>query len=437
MREFNVQEDFSVSVAQFFDLIFLSPKFKLDFHIKRGDTEISVGDWKELGSNKCERAIKFCSPVSDQAILKKLTGGMSPVVHEKQDYELIDNRELRVLSQATSSAGGFNCATIANYIITELPPRPSPSPSSSTVASPACHVDIVVKSEFKSRLFKGQVENMMNQMATQTFEQWVALVKEKVADFHKEERAKNKLPTIQPHSQSPQPLPEFLTDTLSGTVSEYDTDDDSYYDAQDQLFTSPPSSRTSTPPPHHDIRHIGSNSSSHSNSNSTTSNVAFSMPPTSGLTAVIHSLQREIQNLRSMTEVNASRLLGLENSNYPASPLPPHPNNNTNNSNNKNIPSPGNDGLLPYLQRLEILAKQQEEETARSREMEQEWKSKCRDLEAKIDSNSNNNNGKKIVVGWWGVVFILVWPVVAHKLWKYANLLRPVVVRAFWQMLGK
>lgn len=63
------------------------------------------------------------------------------------------SRELRVLSQATSSAGGFNCATIANYTVTELPPRPSiSSPSSS---SPACHVDIVVKSEFKSRLFKG------------------------------------------------------------------------------------------------------------------------------------------------------------------------------------------------------------------------------------------------------------------------------------------
>lgn len=140
-----------------------------------------------------------------------------------------------------------------------------------------------------------------------------------------------------------------------------------------------------------------------------------------------------------MTEVNASRLMGLETSNYPASPLP-HGNKNGLNSNNNNENKNGvhsNEGLIPYLQRLEVVAKQQEEEMARNREREQEWKRKYDELAAKVESGGGNSNGKKLTVGWWGVVFILVWPVVAHKLWKYARILHPVVAKAFWQLLGR
>lgn len=437
MKEFNIQHDFSISVAQFFDLFFLNPKFKLDFHVKRGDTEISVGDWKELGSNKHERAIKFCSQVSDQAFLKKLTGGMSPVVHEKQDYEFID-KELHVCSLATTSAGGFNCATTADYTISEVPISSSMN-GKSPAGNAACHVDIVVKSEFKSRLFKGQVENMMNQQATQTFDQWLALVKEKIADFHKEESTKQK--PIQLPVQTHTHLSDYMMDTLSSTQStatesECDTDDESYYDAQDLPFSSPPS-RTSTPPPHDNRNHTPPpplHERPHSSNNPPRS--ISPLPPSGGLAGVVHNLQKELQHLRSITEVNASRLLGLETSKYQTTSSPSIHNNSNNNrtTGSASTSLSANEGLVPYLQRLELLAQQQEEEVTRGREREQEWKRKFEELQSRLEGP---NNKKGMVPGWLGVVFILVWPVVAQKLWKYAEILQPIVARVFWKMLGK
>jgi hypothetical protein len=93
-----------------------------------------------------------------------LIGGISPVVHEKQDYEFVDkyvsqeppniltvSRTLHVSSLATSSAGGFNCATSADYTVSDL----LKNTGMANGHTAGCHVDIVVKSELKNRLFKG------------------------------------------------------------------------------------------------------------------------------------------------------------------------------------------------------------------------------------------------------------------------------------------
>jgi hypothetical protein len=123
-----------------------------------------------------------------------------------------------------------------------------------------------------------------------------------------------------------------------------------------------------------------------------------------------------------MTEVNSSRLLGLEASKVPSSSSPP-PSLATN-----------NEGILPYLQRLDLLVKQQEEESQRNRDKEQEWRRRLEEMEARMEGT----NGKGRMVPWWGVVvFLLVWPVMAKKLWKYAKVLHPMVAQVFWRMMGK
>jgi len=381
-------------------------------------TEISVGDWKEFSNNKFERAIKFCSQVSDQVILKKLTGGISPVLHEKKDYEFVE-KALHVCSIATSSAGGFNCATTTDYTITDL----LKNAGMANGHSDGCHVDIVVKSEFKSRLFKGQVESMMNQQATQTFDQWLVLVKTKISEFHKEEQLRLR----QKHAQ-PLPIPDYLTDAVSSSPSttensEYDTDDDSYYDATDHL-TSPPISRTNTPTP------IAYRSITPPPPTSTATSIA---PPSTttlvpgSLSALVQSMHKELQQVRSMTEVNSSRLLGLEASKATA------PSSTSSSAASSTSPLSNNEGLLPYLQRLDILVKQQEEESQRNRDKEQEWRRRVEEMEAKMEGMGGK--GRLVPGGWWGmVVFLIVWPVVAQKFWKYAKILHPMVAQVFWRM---
>lgn len=61
-------------------------------------------------------------------------------------------RELRVSSVATTSAGGFHCATTTDYAVA---PREDSVDGAERGAQGVCHVDITVKCEFNSRLFKG------------------------------------------------------------------------------------------------------------------------------------------------------------------------------------------------------------------------------------------------------------------------------------------
>jgi hypothetical protein len=132
-------------------------------------------------------------------------------------------------------------------------------------------------------------------------------------------------------------------------------------------------------------------------------------------------MHKELQQVKSMTEVNTSRLLGLEAGKHHPSSSPL---------------AKQNDGILPYLQRLDLLVQQQEEEAQRSREKEQEWRRRLEEMETRLEGV--NGKWRLVPGGWWGVVvFLLVWPVMAQKFWKYAKLLQPVVERVFWRMVGR
>jgi hypothetical protein len=157
-------------------------------------------------------------------------------------------------------------------------------------------------------------------------------------------------------------------------------------------------------------------------------------------------MQKELQQVKSLIEVNTSRLLGMEaafaalsSSPTPSSVRPsstlassstPSSKHSAPSPLNTSSPAHHNEGVLPYLQRLDQLIKQQEEETQRSKEKELEWKRRLEEMENKLEGNQR----RLIPRGWVGVgvvVFLLAWPVMAHKLWKYAKLLQPVVEKAF------
>ncbi len=183
--------------------------------------------------------------------------------------------------------------------------------------------------------------------------------------------------------------------------SDDETEDEIFYDTIDMIPQIPTPPHRTSPPPY---------------MNGLTNNT--------NIAALVHNMQKELHQVKSVVEVNSSRLLGMEAAfGNPSDPSRFNPTRNP------------NDGMLPYLQRLDQLTKKHEEDSQRMKEREIEWKNRIEEVEKKLDGHK-----KLIPRGWVGVgvvVFLFVWPIVIHKLWNYTHKLLPIVVKAIEKLMGK
>lgn len=214
---------------------------------------------------------------------------------------------------------------------------------------------------------------------------------------------------------------DILSTSPSNTTynSETEDDDTEYYDPPESFaHTSPAGSRTSTPNSLEPNRSLLPVHTVSAGSNQ--------------IGVLVHNMQKELQQVKSLMEVNNSRLLGMEAAFAPhtSTPLPRY-------TPSSAVPLPPyNEGMAPYLQRLDILAKRLEEEIQRSKDKEQEYKRRLEEMDRKLESFQ-----KRIIPrGWTGfgvVVFLLVWPFVATKLWKCAKVWTPLLQSAIRNLLHR
>eukprot|EP01111_Echinosteliopsis_oligospora_P008786 TRINITY_DN2481_c0_g1_i1.p1 TRINITY_DN2481_c0_g1~~TRINITY_DN2481_c0_g1_i1.p1 ORF type:complete len:433 (-),score=122.51 TRINITY_DN2481_c0_g1_i1:53-1351(-) len=431
MKELQLSANYNdISIHDFLTLTFISIDFKYKFHTARGDTDIVVGEWKEIDGVQT-RVSTFCSTVSGNSLVKKLTGGMNPLVQETQRYTFPSKDRFTVTAttafQNFSMGDSFNSITVFTVTAT--------SPTSVRVV-------IDGKNEYKGRVFKGQIEQFMHQSAVQTFEVWMKLVSDSIASRKAEFRAPSEYTRSASSSRATTPSPYE-------TASEFsDNDDDEFYDTLDVTPPSPSVSSINQKQLQKQIQEVQENQYNSRNniSYNNNSNSNAQLPSS----ALIDNIHHELNQVKSMMEVNSSRLLGLESAfaNMPSS-SPSKPNGTPNQQNGRypssnsssNGPAANQNNVLPYLQRLDALIKQQQDDEQRMAESEADWKKKFDDMEEKMNRMNNRNGTMGAFSGSWSgfgmVVFIIVWPFVAQKFWRYAKVLKPIVGEAISKILNR
>jgi len=149
----------------------------------------------------------------------------------------------------------------------------------------------------------------------------------------------------------------------------------------------------------------------------------------------MQTINNDLTNIKSIIEVNHNRLLGLEDSFQSSRNLVGGAivsNNNTQQNRhqqstltatNNNVTAGGNvnsDLTTTYLNRLEDMVKNLQEDEIKSREKQKEWEQKIVDLEKKINSLGSSQSKYIMWLNIGALIFFLIgWPIAAKKLWKY------------------
>ncbi|KAF2073441.1 hypothetical protein CYY_005258 [Polysphondylium violaceum] len=152
----------------------------------------------------------------------------------------------------------------------------------------------------------------------------------------------------------------------------------------------------------------------------------------------MQTINNDLTNIKSIIEVNHNRLLGLEDSfqssrNLVGSGVVGNNNNNNINNNRQQHPTTtttsssitngGNvnsDLTTTYLNRLEEMVKNLQEDEMKSREKQKDWEQKIADLEKKLHSLGSSQSKYIMWLNIGAFVFFLIgWPIAAKKIWKH------------------
>eukprot|EP01133_Synstelium_polycarpum_P014554 gene14554-17200_t len=191
-----------------------------------------------------------------------------------------------------------------------------------------CKVVIDVKNNYAGSMFKNPLESWVHDTTEVSFKHWLDLVRSQVEEYQQSDKLK-RVPA------TPAPSNEDLDDRESS--------EDQFFDSNDMWQ--------------------GNNSGNGDIKN------------------YMVSLTGELNSMKSIIEVNQTRLLGLET--------------------------------------LEELVKNQQEEEFKSRDKQREWEVKVVELQSKLQSVKSSSNRNL----WFNLMallfFVVGWPIIARKLWKH------------------
>eukprot|EP01112_Ceratiomyxa_fruticulosa_P004350 TRINITY_DN1486_c0_g2_i1.p1 TRINITY_DN1486_c0_g2~~TRINITY_DN1486_c0_g2_i1.p1 ORF type:complete len:498 (+),score=107.33 TRINITY_DN1486_c0_g2_i1:119-1612(+) len=496
MKEFVLEETFNISVTQFFNLFFESKEFKHNYHALRGDSDVDISDWTEDDQEGFTRVINFSSPISSNALIQKVAGGMNARCKESQVYNFVNgNNEFHVKSLTTfdGSTLGKSFFSSTEWQVKSSPPPPLSSPvivKSSTYSALSrsyCNVKIIVKNEYKGRMFKGNIEGFVDDVARKSFTQWLDLVRDKLQELekkklppivsnnedtvekkpfqqhqavksfppittsttqqqrhpekHRENLSVDKSPFTQPYNLELPPTPKkekgdaISWDSEQFSDSESDASSDTYYDAPEVWMDTLPGPNIGTYP-----------TSSSPTTPLTTQYIPEGTPDY--LNNFIMNINNEVNQLKSAIEVNHTRLVGLESAyaqhqRNTASNTEGHASASTPSTTHTSDHTIRNEGGLlgTCLSRIDNLVKLQQTEQAHAQERETYWKKKYEEMEEKVEKMKPGSSSKGLLprspLGILGLtVFLVLWPIVITKAWRYITPFKEVLFKRVKNVLG-
>jgi len=494
MKEFVLEETFGISVTHFFDLFFESKEFKRNYHLLRGDSDVEISDWTENDKEEgYTRVINFSSPISSNALIQKVAGGMNARCKETQVYTFVNgNNEFYVKSLTTfdGSTLGKSFFSSTEWQVKSSPAPPLSSPvimKSSTYPSLSrsyCNVSIIVKNEYRGRMFKGNIEGFVDDVARKSFTQWLDLVRDKLQELEKKKippivsnnedtvekkpfqqhQAIKPLPPVASSSTTqPQQHPEKHKENLSADKSPFsstynlelpptpkkekgdaiswnsdESSSDSESDLSSDLFFDAPEGWVSI-----DSLPLGPNIGTYPSSSTTTTTPTTQYIPEGTpdyLNNFIMNINNEVSQLKSAIEVNHTRLVGLESA-YARLQRDSAEGEHSSTHTNEPIAKSENGGLLgTCLLRVDNLIKLQQTEQMHAQEREAYWKKKYEEMEEKVEKmkpSSSKSLFPRSPLGLLGLtVFLVLWPIVITKAWKYISPFREVLLKKFKSLLG-
>jgi len=261
--------------------------------------------------------------------------------------------------------------------------------SSEDLTPSSCVVRVLLKNEYRGRVFKGAIEDYVTEAARQAMVVWFDMVHKRIESLSLEQMVQHKEPKIL----------EYVEESEGS-----DTESELFYDSVDTLQTI--SQRSSTSPP----------------------------PSTEASMQIISNLIQELNQVKSLVEVNNSRLLGLESAFAGMNHSPSKSNNTLSSVNNRYL---GEGRISEVMQRLDAFSKKQQEEEENEKEKETVLKLKIEELERKVDKLSKLQIGLPTWQRVSLVVFFLVWPIVALKLWKKYAMYLPLLWKKIVEILHK
>lgn len=391
MKDIKLEDVLPLTARQYFSHFIETPDAKYQYLLSKGHSDVEVGEWIPCsGEGVYERVSNFSTNLSNNVLVKKLTGSVSLKIQETQRYYFENQDDLHV--ESTMTFGGSSIAesfsSRVEWTIHTLPNSHS-------------EVKCNVKTEYRGFMFKGLIEKYVHQAACDSFHHWLKAVREKLAIL----QAARPVDNVEIREDEDQSVPTMylhtppVTDTeTNAEESEDDADDDQFFDSLDDHNEPRVHNPTS------DVAHPRSAPSSRSTS--PTSSPAFSYAPNtfsshSSTTQAIfasYTAGRMLQQQQQQTKPAASiSTLTLT----------------------RNPPQQANPKEIK-----EKYKKQLAELRAQHKEKEREWEDKLSLMAGKIDLLARNQRRFLSVV----LAFLcLFWPVLARKLWKFLLWLWPMM----------
>jgi len=169
-----------------------------------------VGRWCDESVGKKKREIKFLSPTSSNAIIKKIAGDSVSVTETQYYFYQAQDLVIETISKVSGTMSE-SFGTFAKWVV-----------SPSNVKETTCK--ITVRNEYKGSWFKATIEDFIQAASVTAFEKYKQMVMDYV-EKHKQKEA----------ILSPKPLALVKTPQAMLRDSETDTEDE-FFDTESNFF---------------------------------------------------------------------------------------------------------------------------------------------------------------------------------------------------------
>eukprot|EP00005_Dracoamoeba_jomungandri_P001623 CAMPEP_0174250050 /NCGR_PEP_ID=MMETSP0439-20130205/346_1 /TAXON_ID=0 /ORGANISM="Stereomyxa ramosa, Strain Chinc5" /LENGTH=471 /DNA_ID=CAMNT_0015330023 /DNA_START=70 /DNA_END=1482 /DNA_ORIENTATION=+ len=184
MRELKIQENFAVSVKQFYELLLKYPGFTQDFHTFLGERDVTVGEWVDTPQGAKQRMATYSVTIPKEGyLLKRINKGWEYVVKRREILLMEKGRlVLRVKENSVSSVSveiTWELSNVTSGRRNKTKGKSRKRKEKSKVLGSTCVIDVVVS--FQGTIFKDTLEQHVTDSTEKRLRTWLELAQRKIS----------------------------------------------------------------------------------------------------------------------------------------------------------------------------------------------------------------------------------------------------------------